>query len=116
MSPYYAKLSKTIDVGDLKEVALWGLVDETVPAAGISERTTETSRREVPFLDAELRRRIRKWGALALIVCFVALVVAFVAVLLYTTFYGTPEAQKVAFGALGAVLGLLWSEIRKLNE
>jgi hypothetical protein len=42
--------------------------------------------------------------------------VSFVVVLLCTTFWGTPEAQKVAFGALGAVLGLLWSEIRKLNE
>lgn len=78
------------------------------------EVTTLTSQISGP--EAEHRRTLQKWTSLVLLIIVLAGSVATGYLVFETARAGNPEAQKLAFGLLGTILGVLWSNYAKLVD
>ena len=96
------------DVGSLEPVSPKPFPPE------VTETTTSTS--ILPGKEAEHRRKIHRWTSCVLLVLvFIGSVAAFY-LLVTTSKSGPPEAQKIAFGFIGTMLGVLWSNFAKLVD
>lgn len=66
--------------------------------------------------EADFRRGLQKWGALVLLVILLGISGMTIWLVFQTARGGSPEGQKLAFGLIGTVLGVLWSNFTKLME
>jgi hypothetical protein len=80
----------------------------------VTETTTSTT--SLPAPEAEHRRTIERWTSFVLLILVVAGSGAAIWVLVTTSTLGPPEAAKIAFGFIGSLLGVLWSNFAKLVD
>ena len=70
----------------------------------------------VPGKEAEHRRKLERWCYIALLIVLLPVTLATAALVFYIACSGQPTEQRLAFGLIGAVLGLLWSNFGKLLD
>ncbi len=80
------------------------------------EVVTSTSTTTIPHAEAEHRRLIQMCTSLTLLFVLVAVSGAAGYLIFRIALRGTPEEQKLAFGAIGVILGVLWSNFGKLGD
>jgi hypothetical protein len=80
----------------------------------VTETTSSTS--ILPGKEAEHRRKIHWWTSVVLLFLVLIGSGAAIYVLVTTSTLGPPEAQKIAFGFIGTLLGVLWSNFAKLVD
>jgi len=92
---------------------------EVVPAfSGEVKDTSEitSSQSTIPAEEARHRRFLQKCTSGVLLITLLV-TNGGAGYVLYQTFHtGTPEAQKLAFGFVGTILGVLWSNFAKLVD
>lgn len=91
------------------------IIISEIPKKVSSYETTE-SRSSIPQAEADFRRKLHFILSLAMLAATV-LFTGMAAILIYTTAVdGAPDAQRLAFGLVGTVLGILWSQFAKLLD
>jgi len=74
------------------------------------------SRSSIPQAEADFRRKLHFILSVAMLAATVVFT-GIAAVLIYqAAVHGTADAQRLAFGLVGTVLGILWSQFTKLLD
>jgi hypothetical protein len=77
---------------------------------------TMESRSSISQAEADFRRKLHFILSLAMLAATVVFT-GIAAVLIYqAAVHGTADAQRLAFGLVGTVLGILWSQVTKLLD
>lgn len=83
---------------------------------GEIELSISTSTSSISKAEADFRRWLQKWGAVVLLALTLVTSGMAVWLIFQTARNGSQDGQKLAFGLIGTVLGVLWSNFAKLIE
>jgi len=80
------------------------------------ETSSSTSTSRIPKHEADFRRWKEKWGAIVLLAVLLGISAMAAWLIFQAARSGNREEQKLAFGVIGTLLGLLWSNFARLME
>jgi lipopolysaccharide export LptBFGC system permease protein LptF len=90
--------------------------EPTEKVATLAQVEVSESRSSIPSGEAIFRRKLHLYLTLVLIAA-TAVFTAMAAYLIFQTARsGQPDAQRLAFGLIGTLLGILWSQFTKLLD